>query len=345
MTFLRRFAGRLVAPFRSARAERELAREIRSHLQLLEDRFLAQGMSAEEARFAARRAIGGVEQAKEHQRDSRSFRWMDDSRVDFRLGARMLKKYPGLSIVGGIGLAAAIAIGSSAFAFFHAYIYSTLPIDEGERVVAVENWNLERNNEERRSLHDFAAWRAELRTVEELSAFRTIGRNLIVPGGTIEPVPIAEITASAFTLARVPPSLGRSLVAEDEQPGAPPVVVIGHDVWQSRFASDPAVVGRGIRLGGDVHTIVGVMPDGFKFPVNHSYWVALRINRAAFARGQGPAVFIFGRLARGAEVADAQAEVKAIGERAAAQFPDTHATLQPRVMPYAHPIMDIQGIS
>src|SRR5688572_13715385 len=144
MTFLRRFAGRLVAPFRSARAERELAREIRSHLQLLEDRFLAQGMSAEEARFAAQRAFGGVEQAKEHHRDTRSFRWLDDSRIDFRLGARMLKKYPGLSIVGGVGLAAAIGIGSSAFAFMYSYLYSTLPIDEGHRVVGLENWNVER---------------------------------------------------------------------------------------------------------------------------------------------------------------------------------------------------------
>ena len=345
MTVLCRFARRLVAPLRSGRAEDDLAREIRAHLQLLEDRFRSQGLSPEEARFAAQRAFGGIEQVKEQHRDARAFRWMDDSRVDFKLGARMLRKYPGLSIVGGIGLAAAIAIGSSAFAFFYAYIYATLPIDEGDRVVAVENWNVEQNNEERRSLHDFVAWRTELRTVEELSAFRTIGRNLIVPGGTIEPVQIAEITASAFTLARVPPRLGRFLVPEDERPGAPPVVVIGHDVWQSRFASDPAIVGRDVRLGSHVHTIVGVMPEGFKFPVNHNYWLPLQIDLAAFGRGQGAAVFIFGRLARNAELTDAQAEVKIIGDRTAAQFPETHARLEPRVMPYAHPIMDIQGIT
>ncbi len=139
--------------------------------------------------------------------------------------------------------------------------------------------------------------------------------------------------------------LGRFIVEEDEQPGARQVVVIGHDVWQSRFASDPAIVGRDIRLGNNVHAVVGVMPDGFKFPVNHSYWVPLRIDLSAFGRGQGPAVFVFGRLARGAEITDAQAEVTIIGDRASAQFPDTHATLEPRVMPYAHPIMDIQGIT
>ena len=238
-------------------------------------------MSPEEARFAAQRAFGGVEQAKEHQRDARAFRWIDDSLIDFKLGARMLKKYPGLSIVGGIGLAAAIAIGSTSFAFFYSYLYSTLPLDEGHRVVALENWDVGRNNEEQRSLHDFVGWRKELRTLDELSAFHTIGRNLIVPGGTIEPVQIAEITASAFTLTRVPPMLGRFIVEGDEQPGAAQVVVIGHDVWQSRFASDPAIVGRDIRLGNNIHTIVGVMPAGFKFPVNHSYWVPLQINLAS----------------------------------------------------------------
>ena len=219
---MRRFLRRLAAPFRSSHAEHELAREIRSHLQLLEDRFLAEGMTPEDARFAAQRAFGGVEQAKEHHRDTRSFRWLDDSRIDFKLGARMLRKYPGLSIVGGIGLAAAIGIGSTAFAFLYSYLYSTLPIDEGDRVVAVENWNVERNNEEQRSLHDFVSWRNELRTIDDLSAFRTIGRNLIVPGGTVEPVQIAEITASAFTLTRVPPMLGRFILEEDEQPGARP---------------------------------------------------------------------------------------------------------------------------
>ncbi|MGH9219544.1 MAG: permease prefix domain 1-containing protein, partial [Vicinamibacterales bacterium] len=99
MSTFRRFFRRLAAPFRSARAEHELAREIRAHLQLLEDRFIAQGMSPDEARYAAQRAFGGVEQAKEHQRDARSFRWIDNSRTDFKLGARMLVKYPGLSLV------------------------------------------------------------------------------------------------------------------------------------------------------------------------------------------------------------------------------------------------------
>ena len=156
---------------------------------------------------------------------------------------------------------------------------------------------------------------------------------------------VAELTASSFTLARVSPLLGRPLVQDDERPGATPVLVIGYDVWHSRFGADSNVVGREVRLGNTVHTIVGVMPEGFKFPVNHGYWVPLRIDLSAFGRRQGPAVFIFGRLAHGAAMADAQAELTAIGDRASTQFPDTHAQLEPRVLPYAHPILDIQGMT
>ena len=127
--------------------------------------------------------------------------------------------------------------------------------------------------------------------------------------------------------------LGRFIVAEDEQPGARQVVVIGHDVGS---LASPRILRSSARhrLGNDVHTVVGVMPDGFKFPVNHSYWCRWHRSRRSARPGSGGVRF--GRLARGAEITDAQAEVTIIGDRASAQFPDTHATPEPRVMPYAH---------
>ena len=202
MDHVRRFFLRLLNFFRAGTAEDDLAREIAAHLQLLEDEFAARGLTRAEARLAARRAFGGVEQAKEHQRDSRGFRWLDDSRIDFKLGARMLVKYPGVSIVGGAGLAVAIAICASFYAFVHAYMYSTLPIDDAERVVALENWDAAINNEERHQVHDFIRWRESLHAVEHISAFRSVSRNLIGPGGSGEPIQLAEITTSAFQLTR-----------------------------------------------------------------------------------------------------------------------------------------------
>ena len=344
MTTIRRFVLRVLSFFRAGSAEAELSREIRSHLQLLEDEFVSKGMPRNEARLAARRAFGGVEQAKEHQRDARGFRWLDNSRMDFTLGARMLAKYPALSLIGGAGLAVGVAIGAAFFAFFYSFFYATLPVEDGERIVALENWDVEESSEMRRSMHDLAMWRREMKTVGEIGAFRTIARNVTFAGGVVEPVAVAQITADGFNITRVTPVIGRAIAAADENAGAPPIVVIGHGVWQSRFGGDASVLGRELRLGNVVHTIVGVMPEGYGFPVNHSYWIPLDID-AAFGPGEGPDLFIFGRLREGASMAQAQAELSALGAQAAEAFPLTHARLRPRVMPYAHPILDMQGTS
>src|SRR3954462_4584219 len=104
----RRFFLRLVTFLRPGHAEAELSREIESHLQMLADKFVAQGMSAEEARYAARRTFGGVEQVKEQQRETRTFSWLINSKLDVKLGLRMLGKYPGLSLVSVFGIAVAI---------------------------------------------------------------------------------------------------------------------------------------------------------------------------------------------------------------------------------------------
>lgn len=112
--------------------------------------------------------------------------------------------------------------------------------------------------------------------MEDLGGFQTIERRLVIESRPAEWVRVAEITASGFRLARVQPLLGRWIADADEYASAAPVVVIGYDVWQSRFASDRAVIGQTVRLGGVFHTVVGVMPEGFAFPVNHRYWIPLR---------------------------------------------------------------------
>ena len=345
MTTIRRFVLRLLSFFRPGAAEAELSREIHSHLQLLEDEFVSKGMPRDEARLAARRAFGGVEQAKEHQRDARGFRWLDNSRMDFKLGARMLAKYPALSLIGGAGLAVGVAIGAGFFAFLYSFLYATLPVEGGERIVALENWDIDANSEMRRSMHDLVMWQREMKTVGEIGAFRTIARNVTFAGGSAEAVQVAQITAVGFNITRVTPVIGRAIVAADESAGASPIVVIGYDVWHARFGGDASVLGRELRLGNVVHTIVGVMPEGFGFPVNHSYWIPLSTDAATFGPREGPDIFIFGRLRDGVAMAQAQAELSALGAQAASAFPLTHARLQPRVMPYAHPILDIQGSS
>ena len=127
------------------------------------------------------------------------------SLLDLKLAIRMLAKYPGLTVTGGLGIAVAVALGVGFFALFHSRFYPEIPLSGGDRVVALENWDARTGREERRALHDFLVWRSELKTVEDITAFRTVTRNVIAGDGSVDLVEVAEITPSGFRLARVPP--------------------------------------------------------------------------------------------------------------------------------------------
>jgi putative ABC transport system permease protein len=254
--------------------------------------------------------------------------------LDFKLGLRMLRRYPGLTFVGGLGMAVAMAVGVTSFAFFYASMHPTLPLDEGERIVGLENWDTSWNNQEDRIIHDFVAWRGELKSIEDLAAFREVQRNMISPGQSVEQISVGEMTASAFRLARVSPVLGRPLIESDERQGAAEVVVIGYTVWKNRFAARTSVIGESVRLGATVHTIVGVMPEGFAFPASGRAWVPLRADPLDYERRRGPGIMVAGRLAPGATFEIAQAELTTIGNRMAAAFPKSHERLRPRVVRY-----------
>jgi putative ABC transport system permease protein len=315
-------------------AEERMEEEIRFHIEMEEEKNLRAGMSTGEARRQAVLAFGGVEGHKEELRGGRTLAWVGGLSLDLKLAWRMLVNHRWLSLVGGLGIALAVAIGTIFFGVQDAILHSTLPFEEGERVIALEVRDTEGNEPERRILHELALWREELRSVEEISAWRPATRNLIVPGGAAGPVEIAEMSASGFRAARVPALLGRTLVQEDELPGAPAVAVLGRGIWRSRFGGDPDVVGREVRLGNVPHTVVGVMPEGFAFPVSHELWVPLRVDGTPAAPRAGPEIFAFGRLAPGATMESAGAEIATLGQRMAAAYPDTHARLRPRAVPY-----------
>ena len=137
----------------------------------------------------------------------------------------------------------------------------------------------------------------------------------------------AEISAVAFRVAGVSPLMGRVLVDDDESPQSPAVVVLGNRLWKMRFGADPAVIGRVVRLGATQATVVGVMPEGFAFPVRQSLWTPLRLRELPQEPGRGPGLRVFGRLAAGIELPQAQAEVTTFGSRVAEQFPKQYETM------------------
>jgi predicted permease len=311
--------------------------EMRFHVEMEADRLVRErGLDPGEARRQALLAFGGFEKFKEQGRDTRGLRWLDVLSIDARLGLRMLVKYRGLTVVGGFAMAVAIGIGATCFEVFSQVLDPVLPVEDGDRVVAIHYATSTPGSAERRILHDFVEWRQQIKSIEQLGAYRTASHNLLSGSGPHEPIVVAEITASGFAVASTAPTHGRYLVPDDEREGAPPVIVIGHQAWQSRFSGDPSIVGRSINLSGVLTTVVGVMPEGFRFPLDHQYWIPLRLNPQAYERMQGPRLFVFGRLAAGVSIEAAQAELTTIGQRTAADRPKTHQHLRLVALPYTH---------
>jgi putative ABC transport system permease protein len=341
MNPVKRLSKRLRAVFRKDAVERELDQEMAYHLDLEIQKNLRAGMSPDEARRQAHISFGGVERYKQQTSEARAFDWIGGAALDVKLGARMLVKYPGLSVIGGLALAAAIGLGAAGFVVTQQLTEPRLPFPDGDRIVRIDLFDAAASRVEPRALYDFQLWREQLTSVDQLGAYRSFERNLITADGSAQPTTVAEISPSAFALTGVAPMLGRTLIETDAEPGSAEVVVIGYDVWQSRLNGARDVVGRTVSLARTPATIVGVMPEGFRFPVDHQLWVPLRLT-SALPR-EGPGISIFGRLTDGATLASAQAELTTIGQAVTTQHATTHAQLRPRIALYAAPLPGAQS--
>src|SRR5829696_1934303 len=304
-------------------AEARMSEEMRFHVEMEAAKLVReQGLDPVEARRRALVAFGGVDRYQEEMRDGRGLAWLGGLGLDLKLGGRMLVKYPGLALVGGLAMAFAICVGAVLFEMVMLFVSPTLPLPGGDRIVHLRNWDVQANEKEPRALHDFVVWRQAMRSVTDFGAWQDVAPNLKGRDGEARPTTVAAITASGFRVAATPPLLGRPLLPADEQAGAPPVVVLGHDLWRTRFAADSAIVGQSVQFGDAYATVVGVMPEGFRFPMAHEAWTPLRADAFDAAPRRGPGVTIFGRLAPGATLDDAKAELTVLGQRAARELPE-----------------------
>ena len=253
--------------------------------------------------------------------------------LDVKLGLRMLWKHPGLTLVAVFALAVGIPVAMVPIHVVKA-IEAPPPLDESDRIQVLRNSDIARAIVRPTAVYDFMQWREELTSFEILGAAFDGVYNVISEDGRAAPVEGAEVTASTFDILRVPPFLGRPLIAADEAIGAPAVVVLGHDLWESRFGSDPEVVGRTTRVGGVQRTVVGVMPKEFLYPSLDHIWVPLQVSALSEEQREERMLRVFGRLADGISPEQAQAELTTVGRRMAADRPETHARLRPEVVPF-----------
>jgi predicted permease len=254
--------------------------------------------------------------------------------LDFKLGMRMLVRYPGLTLVAGFAMAFTVWVGAGTFELVTQVLRPRIPLDEGDRIVALQLLDRRNGNIHRHAGLDFLIWRETLESVEDLGAVRSSRMNLTLDGEIGDPIIVAAMTASGFDLARVPPQLGRFLLPPDETDGAAPVVVLSHDLWQRRFAADTQVVGRVVRLGNDLATIIGVMPEEFGFPFVQNAWTALRTSALRSERREAMPIQVFGRLRDGITSSELEAEMSLHVPEMAAAFPETHGNLIASVQPH-----------
>jgi putative ABC transport system permease protein len=320
-----RLIHRLRALFLRGRVERELDGELRFHLERQIEANVEMGMSRDEARTAALRSFGGVEQTKEACRDERGVRFIEDLGNDLLYGIRMLKNSPGFTAVAVLTLALGIGANTAVFSVVDGVLLRRLPFPDSERIVTL--WNTcPRLGDEREEVSppDFCDWREQNRSFDQLAAYERFFYSL---AGDPAPVRLhaARVSGDFFAAMGLSPLLGRPLLPADDHEGAHHVVVLSHRLWASRFGADPSVVGRRVTLTGIPYTVVGVMPAGFEFPDGAELWSPMAyeppfepsLRRSTWLR-------TVARLKPGVTPAQAQADMSSVAQRLEERYPDTN---------------------
>ncbi|MBI2516836.1 MAG: ABC transporter permease [Opitutae bacterium] len=327
MTWLRQFLFRLQSLFRRRKIEEELDAEVSTHLEMATEANLAAGMPLEEARFAARRQFGGVDQIKESYRDARGFPWVDQLRQDLGLTLRLLRKSPGFTAVAILTLALGIGVNTTTFSFLNAILFRTLPFTEPARLV-----QLHRTSPQAafgpHAPADLLDAQAQNEVFSHFAIIDLPSYSLAAPGEPPERVSAFAVSGDFFPMMGVPPLHGRVFGPAEDKPGHSQVVVLSHHFWMRRFGGDPAIVGRRLRLDGEPVEVIGVMPEQFYFPQlwgPRDLWKPLALAAPLANARDGYWLNAAARLKPGVTLVQAQANLNAIAGRLGREYPLTNA--------------------
>jgi predicted permease len=281
MSLLRVLAARLVALFRKGRLERELDEELRSHMEMLVEKYERKGMSLEEARLAARQSFGGVEQVKEAYRDRRGIPMIESLLQDLRFGLRMLAKNPGFTAVAVLSLALGIGANTAVFSVADSVLLRTLPVKDPDRLVLFEWQAGTAFRTTGISGYSFGGWppgmygnsafhtrilealREQDGPLSDLFAFANLWDATIVVDGQAERADAQLVSGGYYAGLGVPALLGRTITEADDNPTGPPVAVMSYRYWRDRFGADPGALGKQITINQVSFTLIGVTPPNF----------------------------------------------------------------------------------
>jgi putative ABC transport system permease protein len=272
-----------------------------------------------------------------HRRDNqlggRVMTFVDACQQDIRFAVRLLAKDRSVTCVAAVALALGIGVNNTMFSIVNAYCLRGLPIDDPDRIVYVATRDI-RGRAGGMSYPDVEDVRASATRLSGLAAFA--GAPVAVRDERQAPDRFqgTYISANAFRLIGETPALGRDFRAEDDRPGAPPVVIISGALWKSRYGGDPAVLGRAITINGVAAVVVGAMRDRFGFPNNADLWQPLGMMPGVLAQPRDVRTLgVFGRLADGATFPEARTELETIGARMSRDHAATNEGIRLTVVP------------
>src|SRR2546425_4825552 len=324
---------RVLHLLRRDRFDADFAEELEFHRAMTERELEKRGLDASEARFAARRQFGSDALAHDRARDVWIAPWLQSFSQDFRFAIRLLVKERGFTAVAVLALALGLGVNNTFFTVVNAVCIRGLPIDTPERVMYIHARDAN-ERDQGISYRDFEDMRPASRAFTGMAAFAAAPMVIGDEGRAPDRVNGSYISADAFRLLREAPIRGRDFRSDDDRPGASAVVILGNSVWKGRYAEDPDVIGRTIRVNGAPCVVIGIMPPGFRFPINADLWQPLALMpRLMNQRRDARTLGAFGRLVDGATMAQARTELNAVGERLSRDHPETNKRIRTRVIP------------
>lgn len=342
MTLGSRIRSWLNATLRRSRMEREMDAELRFHMEAYAEDLMRGGVGRKDAMRRARIEFGGIERVKEEGREARGVSFLETLTQDLRHGGRMLRKNPGFTMVAVLTLALGIGANTAIFSVINAVLFRPLPVEAAHELVDVYNASPGEMFEYAPLAYpDYIDFRDNNKTLSGLLGFApnflALERN-----GESEMISVEAVTGNYFDVLGVKPVLGRTFdTDQDKTPGGNPFVVLSYTTWQQKFGGDPAVVGKTVRLNGNLLTIVGVAPRNFfglMRGLSPGLWIPVTMDATLHLgdpledRGS-QWLFVTGRLKPGTSAAQTRAEIRTIADRLVQQYPKTNKNRTAEILP------------
>jgi putative ABC transport system permease protein len=265
MEWLRIFGVRFGGLFRKRNLDRDLDAEIRAHLEMLAEDNIRRGMNPAEARYAARREFGGVEQAKETYRDQRGLPFLDARLLDLRFAFRALANKPGFALVAILTLTVGIGSTSAVFSVVDRLLFRSLPYPNDDQIVSFGD------KAPFESLEfvlgpDYLDWRDKQTPFAVVTSMHPGIEDCDLAEQNPARLGCAAVEASFLPTFGIQPLLGRNFTVEEDRPGAPRVALLSYGLWITRFGRDSGVIGKNISLDGRATRLIGILPADFELP-------------------------------------------------------------------------------